>query len=75
MDEQLNAITKVINELGKISQKSDQTYVKLNCQQENATQIIALKQRTIDDVVLRKIQQIDTRGKFFYLLSSIALDY
>jgi hypothetical protein len=32
MDEQLNTITKDINEFGKISLKGDQTHVRLNCQ-------------------------------------------
>ena len=63
MDEQLNTITKDINEFGKISLKGDQTHVRLNCQQENAAQILTLKERTIDDVVLWKVQQIDTKGK------------
>ena len=62
MDEQLNTITKDINEFGKISQKSVQTHVRLNWQQEKAAQILTLKQRTIDDVVLRKVQQIDLSG-------------
>jgi DNA-binding beta-propeller fold protein YncE len=63
MDEQLNTITKDINEFGKISLKGDQTHVRLNCQQENAAQNLTLKERTIDDVVLWKVQQIDTKGK------------
>jgi hypothetical protein len=50
MDEQLNTITKDINEFGKISQKGDQTHVRLNWQQEKAAQILTLKQRTIDDL-------------------------
>ena len=62
MDEQLNTITKDINEFGKISQKGVQTHVRLNWQQEKAAQILILKQRTIDDVVLRKVQQIDLSG-------------
>ena len=63
MDEQLNTITKDINEFGKISQKGVQTHVRLNWRQEKAAQILTLKQRTIDDVVLRKVQQIDLSGK------------
>jgi hypothetical protein len=63
MDEQLNTITKDINEFGKISQKGIQTHVRLNWQQEMAAQILTLKQRTIDDVVLMKVQQIDLSGK------------
>ena len=39
MDEQLNTITKDINEFGKISVKFDQTHVRLNWQQEKAAQI------------------------------------
>jgi DNA-binding beta-propeller fold protein YncE len=62
MDEQLNTITKDINEFGKISQKGDQTLVRLNWRQEKAAQILTLKQRTIDDVVLRKVQQIALSG-------------
>ena len=50
MDEQLNTITKDINEFGKISQKGIQTHVRLNWQQEKAAQILTLKQRTIDDL-------------------------
>ena len=62
MDEQLNTIAKDINEFGKISQKGDQTLVRLNWRQERAAQILTLKQRTIDDVVLRKVQQIALSG-------------
>jgi hypothetical protein len=64
MDEQLNTITKDINEFGKISQKGVQTHVRLNWRQEKAAQILILKQRTIDDVVLRKVQQIALSGKY-----------
>ena len=64
MDEQLNTITKDINEFGKISQKGVQTHVRLNWQQEKAAKILALKQRTIDDFVLMKVQQIDLSGQY-----------
>ena len=63
MNEQLKTITKDINEFGKISQKGVQTHVRLNWQQEKAAQILTLKERTIDDVVLRrKVQQINLSG-------------
>jgi hypothetical protein len=63
MNKQLKTITKVINEFGKISQKGVQTHVRLNWQQEKAAQILTLKERTIDEVVLRrKVQQIDLSG-------------
>jgi hypothetical protein len=50
MDEQLNTITKDINEFGKISQKGVQTHVRLNWQQEKAAQISVINSCNIKDI-------------------------